>query len=141
MYAGVGDITHRVNASGLKPRTRYYYVVGDQELDQWSAEATFISRPKTGPEEVLDFVAYGDMGFWNGTATVVQAAIGAEMAKQDIPFSFVSHIGDISYSGLESGDDHVKDTLLWDLFMTEIEPISKAAPYQVAVGNHDSLPG
>jgi 3',5'-cyclic AMP phosphodiesterase CpdA len=35
----------------------------------------------------------------------------------------------------------VKDTQLWDLFMTEIEPISKAAPYHVAVGNHDSLPG
>jgi hypothetical protein len=62
MYWGVGDITHRVNCSGLEARTRYYYIVGDHVLDQWSAEASFVSRPRTGGEETLDFLAYGDMG-------------------------------------------------------------------------------
>ena len=59
-YWGIGDVTHRVNASGLAPRTRYYYVAGDAELQQWSAEATFMSRPPTGSEEVLDFAGAGD---------------------------------------------------------------------------------
>jgi hypothetical protein len=59
MYAGVGDVTHRVNVSGLLPRTRYWYVVGDVELQQWSAEASFVSRPPVGKDEVIDFIAYG----------------------------------------------------------------------------------
>ena len=134
MYAGVGDITHRVNVSGLLPRTRYFYIVGDVELNQWSAEASFVSRPPAGKDEVIDFIAYGDMGYWNGSSTVVQAAVAAEIAARTRDYSFVTHIGDISYSGLESGTDHVKDTMLWDLFMDEIAPISANAPYMVAPG-------
>ena len=61
MYAGVGDVTHRVNVSGLPPRTRHYYVVGDIALDQWSDEYSFVSRPPVGKDEVLDFIAYGGM--------------------------------------------------------------------------------
>ena len=141
MYWGIGDVTHRVNVSGLSTRTRYYYIVGDSELNQWSAEATFVSRPKTGPEEVLDFIAYGDMGYWNGSSTVVQKSIADEISRGERDYSFTLHCGDISYSGLESQSDKVKDTQLWDLFMSEIEPISKSMPYHVAVGNHDSLPG
>lgn len=140
-YWAVGDTTHRVNASGLLPRTRYYYAVGDVALNHWSAEATFVSRPPTGASETLDFIAYGDMGYWNGTSTVVQAAVAAEVARGERDYSFVLHCGDISYSGLESQSDKEKDTQLWDLFMTEIEPIASRAPYHVAVGNHDSLPG
>jgi hypothetical protein len=142
MYAGVGDVTHRVNVTGLLPRTRYYYVVGDVALGHWSPEYTFLSRPPTGADEVLDFIAYGDMGYFNGTATVVQAAIAAELASPGArPYAFTTHIGDISYSGLESGSDHVKDTLLWDTFMDEIAPISSRMAYLVAPGNHDTLPG
>ena len=138
-YWAVGDTTHRVNASGLLPRTRYYYVVGDAALGHWSAEASFESRPPSGAAEVLDFIAYGDMGYWNGSSTIVQAAVAAEVARGERNYSYVLHCGDISYSGLESGSDKVKDTQLWDLFMTEIEPIAKAAPYHVAVGNVRAL--
>ena len=142
MYLGLGDITHRVNVTGLAPRTRYYYVVGDVALQQWSPEFSFVSRPPAGAEEVLDFIAYGDMGYFNGSATVVQAAIAAELASpQSRNYSFTTHIGDISYSGLEAQNDVVKDTLLWDLFMDEIAPISSRMPYLVAPGNHDTLPG
>jgi hypothetical protein len=74
------------------------------------------------------------MGYWNGSSTVVQAAVAAEIAARTRDYSFVTHIGDISYSGLESGTDHVKDTMLWDLFMDEIAPISANAPYMVAPG-------
>jgi hypothetical protein len=140
-YWGIGDVTHRVNASGLAPRTRYYYIVGDLVLQQWSAEATFVSRPPTGPEEVIDFLAYGDMGYFNGSSTVVQQALAQEIARGERDYAFTTHCGDISYSGLESGPNKVKDTQLWDLFMSEIEPISRAAPYMLSVGNHDALPG
>ena len=141
-YWAVGDTTHRVNASGLLPRTRYYYRVGDAALGHWSAEATFESRPPTGADETVDFIAYGDMGTWNGSSTAVQAAVAAEVAREGgRNYSFVLHCGDISYAGPESGSDKVKDTQLWDLFMTEIEPIARMTPYHVAVGNHDSLPG
>ena len=136
MYAGVGDITHRVNLTGLAPRTRYYYVVGDLELDQWSAEFSFLSRPAVDSAATLDMIAYGDMGYWNGSSVIVQAAIAADIASGARDYALVTHIGDISYSGLESGSDHVKDTQLWDLFMDEIEPISANAAYMVAPGNH-----
>ena len=134
-YWGIGDVTHRVNASGLLPRTRYYYVVGDALLNQFSAEATFVSRPRTGGEEVMDFIAFADMGYWNGSSTVVQAALAAEIARGERDYALALHIGDISYSGLESKSDKVEDTKLWDLFMSEIEPISRAMPYMVSVGN------
>lgn len=139
---GTGDVTHRVNISGLTPRTRYYYIVGDSVLDQWSEkEYNFYSRPPTGSEEVLDFIAYGDMGFWNGSSTIVQAAIAAEINSGARDYAFTHHMGDISYSGLESQKDIVKDTQLWDLFMSEIEPIASSSSYLVSVGNHDALPG
>ena len=142
MYLGLGDVTHRVNVSGLAPRTRFYYIVGDLVLQHWSPEYSFVSRPPAGAEEVLDFIAYGDMGYFIGSATVVQAAIAAELASPGSrDYSFTTHIGDISYSGLESQNDMVKDTLLWDLFMDEIAPISSRMPYMVAPGNHDTLPG
>lgn len=117
MYSGVGDVTHRVNVSGLTPRTRYFYIVGDAVLDQWSHEASFVSRPSVGADENLDFIAYGDMGFWNGSSTVVQAAVSAELARGEREYSFVTHIGDISYAGPESGNNVSKDTQLWDLFV------------------------
>jgi len=131
-YWGQGDVTHRVNVSALAPRTRYYYSVGDSLLAAWSSEASFVSRPATGPEEVLDFIAYGDMGYWNGSSTVVQRAIVDEIALGQRDYTFTAHCGDISYSGLESQSDKVKDTQLWDLFMYEIEPISKVMPYMGA---------
>lgn len=134
-YLGLGDVLHRVNVSGLSPRTRYYYTVGDLILNQWSPEFSFFSRPPVGGEEVVDYIAYGDMGFFNGTATLVQAAIAAELASpQSRNYSFTTHIGDISYSGLESQNDRIKDTQLWDLFMDEIAPISSRMPYMVAPG-------
>ena len=117
-YLGVGDVTHRVNVSALPARTRHYYVVGDAALGAWSPEYTFVSRPPVGKDEVLDFIAYGDMGYWNGSATVVQAAVAAELAARTRDYSFVTHIGDISYSGLESGSNVTKDTVLWDLFVS-----------------------
>ena len=132
MYWSVGDVTHRVNVSGLAPRTRHYYTVGDAALGHWSAEATFVSRPPTGGEEVLDFIAYGDMGYWNGSSTRVQEAVAKEMAGGARDYAMTLHCGDISYSGLESQANITKDTILWDLFMSEIEPISKAAAYLVA---------
>ena len=93
MYAGVGDITHRVNVTGLSPRTRYFFIVGDVALDQWSAESSFFSRPPAGKDEVIDYIAYGDMGYFNGTATIVQAAIAKEIASGARNYSFVTHIG------------------------------------------------
>jgi hypothetical protein len=135
MYLGLGDVTHRVNVTGLAPRTRYFYIVGDVTLQHWSAEETFVSRPPNGADEILDFIAFADMGMWTGRSTVVQAAIAAELASpHSRPYSFTTHIGDISYAGPESGNDHVEDTRLWDLFMDEIEPISSRMPYMVAPG-------
>ena len=139
MYRGVGDVTHRVNVSGLAPSTRYYYSVGDAVLDAWSPVYSFFSRARADADATIDFIAYADMGFWNGSATVVQAAVTAELARGDRNYAFVTHIGDISYSGLEAQSDETKDTQLWDLFMDEIAPISSAAPYMVAPGNHDVL--
>lgn len=53
-YGGIGDVTHRVNVSGLAQRTRYFYAVGDVALDVWSPTFSFLSRPAAGKDEVLD---------------------------------------------------------------------------------------
>jgi hypothetical protein len=141
MYRLSGDVTHRVNVSGLAPATRYFYSVGDAVLGQWSPVATFLSRARADADAVLDFIAYGDMGFWNGSSTAVQAAVAAELAGGARDYAFVTHIGDISYSGLEAQGNESKDAQLWDLFMDEIQPISSRAAYLVAPGNHDVLKG
>lgn len=141
MYRLSGDVTHRVNVSGLAPATRYYYSVGDAVLGQWSPVATFLSRARADADATLDFIAYGDMGFWNGSSTAVQAAVASELSGGARNYAFVTHIGDISYSGLEAQGNESKDAQLWDLFMDEIQPISSRAAYLVAPGNHDVLKG
>lgn len=64
----------------------------------------------------------------------MQAAVAAELARGEREYAFVTHIGDISYSGLEAQGNATRDTQLWDLFMDEIAPISSAASYLVAPG-------
>ena len=46
----------------------------------------------------------------------------------------VLHVGDIAYAN--------GDVAIWDTFMAEVEPYAAAAPYMVAIGNHEarSLP-
>ena len=47
--------------------------------------------------------------------------------KDDI--DLVVHIGDISYArGIAP---------VWDLFMTQIEPVAAKIPYMVSIGNHE----
>jgi hypothetical protein len=41
----------------------------------------------------------------------------------------VLHVGDISYAN--------GDVKIWDTFMRYIEPYASAAPYMIAVGNHE----
>ena len=62
IYNGVGDMTHRVNVSGLDFSARYFYICGDVVVNEWSAESTFLSRPKNDADASIDFIAFGDMG-------------------------------------------------------------------------------
>ena len=51
------------------------------------------------------------------------------------------HVGDISYSGPNSGGNLTLGSMLWDVFLAEMECLSSAMPYMTAVGNHDVCPG
>ncbi|CAF0749803.1 unnamed protein product [Rotaria sordida] len=107
----------------------YYYKVGNSKA--WSNEISF----KTDCPAVTThtFAVMGDMG------TVIPAGyLVAKQIKEDhqvTPFSAVVHVGDISYAGTGSKDEIAE---IWDIWGTQVEPISSIVPYMTNVGNHEA---
>ena len=68
------------------------------------------------------------------------AAVGHAGSRPPFNASLVLHVGDISYSGPNSGGNTTLGGMLWDVFLAEMECLSSRAPYMVAAGNHDVCP-
>lgn len=90
-YNNTGDIIHRVNVTSLAWSTRYYYIVGDASIDVYSSEWSFTTPAAPGAEAPASFLAYGDMGYWSGSSTIVQADLLRELA-QNGPYDAVLHV-------------------------------------------------
>jgi hypothetical protein len=129
---------HAVLSPSLKPNTRYYYIVGD-ENDGFSNEFTFIS-PNTQPDpnESFQFLVYGDLGVWYSEDTM--SYIKKEVNTGDI--DLIVHAGDVGYA-----DDAFlhKPCMIkscyestWDKYMDLVEEWTSKIPYMTAPGNHEA---
>ena len=155
--------TLRCVMTGLRPYTRYYYAVKPHRL------ASFVAPPRAGAQfdnYPLRIVAFGDVDWTDGTpgdpagsdpADVGNSRRVTAAACHDVtvghragtgvgaprpPFNatLTLHVGDISYSGPNSGGNTTLGAMLWDVFLAEQECLSAYMPYMVAAGNHDVCP-
>ncbi|CAM4827731.1 unnamed protein product [Rotaria magnacalcarata] len=107
----------------------FYYRVGNSKV--WSHENSFKTDCSTATTRT--YAVMGDMG------TVIPAGfLVAKQIKEDhhiTPFSAVVHVGDISYAGNGAKEEIAE---IWDLWGTQVEPISSILPYMTNVGNHEA---
>jgi hypothetical protein len=112
--------------TGLSPRQRYYYRVGDN-ISGWSNTFTFQAAQPSGSSDPYWMIIFGDMGTTNAQIlTPVQNEVSNGTA------SYVLHIGDFAY------DMYEEDGKVGDTFMRMIEPVASSVPYMVCLGNHES---
>jgi acid phosphatase type 7 len=126
-HFGWKGIFHSVKLTKLKPGTRYFYRVGDEE-GGWSKTFSF----RTFHEDIgttahpLRVASVGDMGYAaNSDMTIKRLSDLIDRENIDM----VVHNGDISYADGEFSH--------WDVFMRKIEPVASRVPYQVTPGNHE----
>ena len=146
------SVTLRCLMAGLAPYTRYYYAVRPSSSATPSA-LSFISPPLTGAqftEYPLRVLAFGDVDWTDGrpgdpagsnpadtgnSRRVTAAAChdvafgrpkGTGTGAPRPPFNatLTLHVGDISYSGPNSGGNTTLGAMLWDVFLAEQECLS-----------------
>ncbi|KAL4169651.1 hypothetical protein KRP22_010569 [Phytophthora ramorum] len=122
---------HVVRLEGLKPDTRYTYVVGNAYYASWSipyatktAPAPLLVGEKAKP---MRFLVTGDIGYQNAATLPMMQSEVAEGVVDG-----VVSVGDYAYD-LNMMDGHVGD-----IFMQEIEPIAASVPFMVCPGNHET---
>ena len=122
---------HVVRLDGLKPDTRYTYVVGNAYYKSWSipyvtktAPAPLLPGEKPKPAR---FLVTGDIGYENAATLPMMQSEVAEGVVDG-----VVSVGDYAYD-LNMMNGHVGD-----IFMQEIEPIAASVPFMVCPGNHET---
>eukprot|EP00744_Colponema_vietnamica_P002168 GILI01003467.1.p1 GENE.GILI01003467.1~~GILI01003467.1.p1 ORF type:complete len:517 (+),score=158.39 GILI01003467.1:27-1553(+) len=118
-------ISHDVVMVGLKPYTKYFYIVGDDK-GGWSKEHSFVSAPDSSIQQIK-VVTIADLG--NESAQPDSRDTVDGIVKDEIDSDLLIHIGDLSYAE--------GDAQQWDVFFDQIEPISSRMPYMVSPGNHE----
>jgi hypothetical protein len=116
---------------------QYYYKVGSDAFG-WSSVRSFRAPKPVNPHASMSIIVTADMGetfedgsqyHWEEPAAVNTTVHMAALVKAEHGVDVVLHPGDLAYAtGYESE---------WDRFMTQIEPLSSAAPYMTGQGNHE----
>jgi hypothetical protein len=115
---------HTILLEDLRPSTTYYYRVGTNEHG-WSSIYSFINRP-VDDNEAVNIIAYGDMGVTPNAKSTIDR-VTARTTSTNV--TCLLHIGDISYARGTG--------IIWDAFMTQIQPMAARVPYMVSIGNHE----
>ncbi len=138
-----GDF-HDLVLHDLSLSSAYFYRVGAalSGPGRMSKTYRFVTSPGVGADIETDFFAFGDLG-WGApfvsqaeqqppsveTMNNIRAILDERIASQTERPSMVLHIGDISYGrGI---------SLIWEMFMQQIEPIASALPWMISLGNHE----
>ncbi len=123
------------DVDGLDPGTRYHYQVvhdGAAGVQVAGEDATFVTAPAAGSAAGFRFTAFGDQGV-GGTSAAMVAAVGA------LQPSFHLVAGDLAYADASghglAADDFTPE--VWGRYLAEIDPVSRAVPFLVALGNHE----
>jgi hypothetical protein len=123
---------HHFEVSGLSPKTRYYYAVGDSSGDLAGNDSNhfFETAAVAGDSAPFRFWALGDSGTAGTDATEV---LNAYLAfTSDARSDFVLLLGDNAY---ESGNDAEYQETYFDVYTTVLNN-TVAWP---TIGNHDVL--
>jgi len=129
--AATGKLSHKVSATDLKPNTKYYYQVGDGNLNNWSSIYSFTTGVKAGGDFTFIFVSdqqpknQNDANTWENTLA---------QAMRKVPHaSMVLSAGD-------QVDDYTGDDILQETqytYFTQPEDLRNIALVP-ANGNHDN---
>jgi hypothetical protein len=129
-------LLHTVSLTELLPNTKYVYKAGVQHGQgvTWSDMASFTTAPLYNDTSIYPFsyLVYADQGCpldgW-GQGAAFTAALVAHEVEVSSAVRMVHHFGDLSYA---QGAAHQ-----WDAWHAMVEPIAKAVPYHIGVGNHE----
>ncbi len=123
---------HVVQLDGLRPGTRYYYVVGSETnrwLTQPGAAFSFITPPDHGAVQPVRVWAVGDAGTATTNQVNVRKAFESWHAKQ--PADLWLMLGDNAYS---TGTDRQYQRAVFDIYTD----ILRTVPVWPTLGNHDA---
>ena len=121
---------HEVHITGLKPRTKYYYSIGDGEevLAGGDAGHFFVTSPKSGGDGPVHAWIIGDSGTANDNARAVYNAYLKE--KGDRYTDLWLMLGDNAYG---SGTDKEYQRAVFDLY----KKLLPQTPLWSTRGNHE----
>lgn len=137
LHSIAGDLSetmeHIVEIAGLNPDTRYYYSVGDLEVElAWGPEYHFFTHPVPGTSKPTRIWAIGDCGTFNTGA-------GNQVGVRDAYYAFAGGrrtdvwlaLGDNAYY---SGTDEEYQANFFDIYST----LFRKTTLWSTVGNHET---
>lgn len=120
------EISHKAEATGLQPKTSYYYRVGDESLNIWSEVGVFTTAPENG---AFTFVDLSDTQAQNEEEAALSAATISK-AMQTVPEAeFFMLNGDI----VERGSNEQE----WDWLLGFSQNSLLNTTIAPATGNHE----
>lgn len=122
---------HKVQLTGLKPRTKYYYAIGGGAGDtlQMGSDNYFVTLPESGTEGAYRIGVFGDCG--NNSTNQRSVRDQVEKYLQDKPMDAWILLGDNAYS---SGTDPEFQEKFFNIYK---DNLLKKYPLFPAPGNHD----
>ena len=121
--------------TGLKPSTRYYYIVGDASAG-FSSPNWFISGKAGDDTSGFSIAVFGDVGVFNSEHSIAMLNNATLRGEVD----WLWHVGDISYA-----DDaflhypfHFMYESVYNEYMNAVQPMASRTAYMVLPGNHEA---
>jgi hypothetical protein len=106
---------YEAKVENLLPDTVYYYAVynGERRLTEASERYHFRTQPVPGTERPIRFWVVGDSGIGREAQSFVHAAMKDYVQKQNHPWDFYLHLGDMAYY---SGRDVEFQTRFFEIY-------------------------
>lgn len=121
-----GNYVHQVAVESLTPGTTYYYRVGDETLNVWSATGTFKTAP--AGDAAFTFLAIADVQASNLATFQKAAAVTEQGLKTHRDTAFLVNLGDFV-------NDCTNEE--WDDYFTAFGGVHAGTTIAPVAGNHD----
>ena len=121
---------HKINLSGLKPLTKYYYAIGGlKDKLQGDTSNYFVTLPEAGKPGHYRIAALGDCGDNSVNQRQVKAALLKYLGKEELTAWIL--LGDNAY---QDGTDSEFQSKFFNVYKNDL---LKKYPLYPAPGNHD----
>ena len=115
---------HHVTLPDLKPKTTYFYQLGDFFIGNVSGILSFRTLPESGDTSTqINFSVIGDLGQTEDSQITMQHTL------EEYDSHMILHAGDFSYADCEQAR--------WDSYMNIMQPLSQERPWMGCPGNHE----